>query len=97
MERSQPDLVTSRDGARRGEYMCARSPLLGSNDRFEHPVDRGVELLHDRVVLVEAGAVDFHDQLRPGLVECIPLELLDRLAEDLAKEVAGTRPTFERG
>ena len=75
--------------------MRAGPPLLGLDDRAQDVVDLRVEALHERVVLVEAAAVDAHDDLRARRVERLPLQLLDRLAANLAVQVPGPRPALE--
>ena len=57
----------------------------------------GVQSLDDRVVLVQARAVDLDDQLGARPVERVALQLLDRLAEHLAVQVPGARAALEAG
>ena len=77
--------------------MSAGAPLLGRDDRSQDAVDRLVELAHHRVMLAQARAVDPHHHLGTRGVERLPLQALDRLAPDLAVEVAGSRPALVTG
>jgi hypothetical protein len=49
------------------------------------------------VRVVEAAAIDTHDDLRPRRVERFPLQLLDGLAADLAVQVPGAWAGLEPG
>ena len=49
------------------------------------------------MLVVQAAAIDAHHHLRARCVERFALHLLDRLAADLAEEVAGAGPPFEPG
>ena len=86
--------VTAASGS---DQVGAGTALLGGDDRSQHAVDRGVQSLDDRMVLVEPRAVDFDDELGARLVERVALQLLDRIADHLAIEVSGTRSTLEAG
>ena len=68
--------------------MGTGAPLLSGDDRPQHPLDAGVELLDHGMVLVEPGAVDLDDYLRARRIQCVALKLLERLADHLAVEVA---------
>ena len=54
-------------------------------------------MAHERVGLVEAAAVDAHDDLRPRRLERLPLQPLDRLAANLAVQVPGAGAGLEAG
>ena len=97
VERAQPDLVADGDLLAGAHDPRAGTPLLGIDDRAQDPLEPGVETFDERVRVVQAAAVDAHDNLRPGCVERLALQLLDRLAANLAEEVAGAGPAFETG
>ena len=97
VERAQPDLVAGGDLLAGADEPRARAPLLGVDDRAEDPLERRVEALHERVRVVEAAAVDAHDDLRPRRVERLPLQPLDRLAANLAVQVPGAGTGLEAG
>ena len=100
VERAQADLVARLHRPAGAHEMRAGAPLLGGDDRAQHALDRRVEPLHERVVLVEPGAVDLDHHLRSRRVERRALELLDLLADHLAVEVPRARlalVTGERG
>ena len=97
VQRAQPDLVAGGDLLARAHEPRARAPLLGLDDRPDDSLERRVEALHERVRVVEAAAVDAHDDLRPRRVERLPLQPLDRLAAHLAVEVPGAGPRLEAG
>ena len=77
--------------------MRACAALLRGNNRSQHAIDRGVQSLDDRMVVVEPRAVDLDDELRARLVERVALQLLDRLADHLAIQVAGAGAPLEAG
>ena len=94
---AEADLVAGGHGATSSDQVGAGTAFLGGNDRSQHAVDRGVQSLDDRMVLVEPRAVDFDDELGARLIERVTLQLLDRIADHLAIEVSGTRSPFETG
>ena len=63
--------------------------FLGGDERAQHAVDGLVEGADDGVVVVEAGAIDADDELRAGALERLALERFERVAANLAVEVAG--------
>ena len=97
VERAQPDLVARLHGASGTDEMRAGAPLLGGDDRPQHALDPRIKLLHDRVVLVQAGAIDLDDDVRARRVERRALEFLQRLADHLAVEVARARLALVAG
>ena len=80
--------------------MCADSTFLLGNDWRQDAVDRSIQALHHRMMLIQAAAVHAHDDLRTGRVERSTLERLDRLAADLPVEMTSARRSLvatERG
>src|SRR5205085_6458265 len=72
---AEADLVAGGHGASGSDQVGAGTALLGANDRSQHAVDRGVQSLDDRMVLVEPRAVDFDDELGARLIERVALQL----------------------
>jgi hypothetical protein len=91
VERAQADLVARLHGPAGAHEVRPRAPLLGGDDRAQDTLDRRIQPLHERVMFVEPGAVDLHDDLRPRRFQRRPLELLDLLADHFAVEVPGAR------
>ena len=71
--------------------------LLLGDDRAQHALDRRVERLDDRMVLVQPAAIDLDDHLRPRPVERRALQLLERVAPHLAVEMARAGQPLEPG
>ena len=97
VERAQPDLVARLHRASRADQMRAGAALLGGDDRAQHPLDRGVQLAHHRMVLVQARAIDLDDDLRARRVERRALQVLQRVADHLAVEMPRARLALVAG
>jgi len=69
--------------------MSAGAALLFGDNRSQHAIDRAIQRLDDWMVLVEPAAIDLDDHLRSGAVERGALELLERIAPDIAVQVLG--------
>ena len=89
VERFEADLVAGFEGLAGADEVRAGALFLGGDDRAQHAVDGLVEGADDGMVVVEAGAVDADDQLGAGALERLALKLFERVAADLAVEVAG--------
>ena len=87
VERTQADLVARGDRLRRADQVGAGPALLGGDDRPKRPVDGLIQPFDDRVVLVQARAIDLDHQLGTRALERAALEPLDRLAEHLPVQV----------
>ena len=97
VQRAQTDLVAGGDLLAGAHESCPRPPLLGHDDRPDDPLQRRVKALHERVRVVEAAAVDAHDDLRSPRLQRLSLEPLDRLAANLAVQVPGAGTGLETG
>ena len=97
VERTQPDLVTRLYRASRADQMRAGAAFLVGHDRAQHPLDGGVQLAHHRMMLVQARAIDLDDDLRARGVERRALQVLQRVADHLAVEMAGARLALAAG
>ena len=67
---AQANLVAHTQGATGSNQMPTRSTFLVGDDRPEHAVNRRVQMLDHRMMLVQAAAVDSHHDLRPRRVQC---------------------------
>src|SRR5439155_4775978 len=97
VERPQADLIPGPQCSTRTDEMRPGAALLLGDDRTQDSIDRGVERLHDRVVLVEPAAIDLDYDLRPRPLQRRPLQFFEGVAPHLAVQMPRTRQPLMRG
>lgn len=97
VQRLQPDLVARGDRPACPNDMGPGSAFLRVDDRPQNLLDRRVETLDQGMAVVEAASIHTHRHFGPRGFDRVALHSLDRIAVDLAVEMASAWTALEAG